>query len=157
MNKSILSFVVLLFTLFTLQAQEFNTIPFHTDLSTLQDGWYKFELENTYFDVELAAGKLKKGIIKWADGSKYSGSLSGTSFSGKGTYTWPDGSRYEGAFRKHKRHGKGSYINFDGTKWSGKWAANHKNGKGTVFDANGKALKHGVWQSNELIKESLLE
>ncbi|MGX1930030.1 hypothetical protein [Flagellimonas sp. 2504JD4-2] len=157
MSKFLFPLLAFLTIIFTSTAQEFNIIPFHSDLSTLQDGWYKFELEGTYFDVEFASGTLKKGNIKWADGAMYSGNLSGVSFSGKGTYTWPNGSRYEGAFKNHKRHGKGSFIDVDGTKWGGKWAANQKNGKGTVFDANGNEVQKGVWESNELVKESVLK
>ncbi|MEX0314162.1 MAG: hypothetical protein AB3N18_08290 [Allomuricauda sp.] len=156
MNKFLFFFLVLLTTILTAQAQDFNTIPFHSDLNSLQDGWYKFELQGTQFDVEFASGKLKKGNITWSDGSTYSGSLSGVSFSGKGTYIWPDGSRYEGSFKNHKRHGKGSLIHTDGTKWSGKWTANNKNGKGTSFDTQGEAIQKGVWESNELIKETAI-
>ncbi|WP_350288543.1 hypothetical protein [uncultured Croceitalea sp.] len=149
-------FVVLLLSasaILSTQAQEFNTIPSSNDLKLLADGWYKFDIEGTFFDTEIRAGKLVKGNIKWFDGSKYSGTLSGFELSGKGTYTWPDGSRYEGALKKHQRHGKGSLIAMDGTKWSGKWKENKKNGKGKVFDAEGNVLKEGIWELNELVAE----
>lgn len=134
------------------QAQELNTIPSSSELQLFTDGWYKFQLEGTYFDVEIASGKMVKGNIKWFDGSEYSGSLSHTQISGKGTYRWPDGSRYEGSFKNHQRHGKGSQIMADGTKWSGKWKANEKNGKGKVFDTEGKVVQEGVWASNKLLE-----
>ncbi|MFD2585510.1 hypothetical protein ACFSQJ_01135 [Croceitalea marina] len=138
---------------FNVQSQEFNNIPTSPDFELLADGWYKFQLEGTLFDVELKAGKLVKGNITWFDGSSYSGNLSGTQLSGKGTYVWPDKSRYEGAFKKHQRHGKGSLIAADGTKWSGKWKANKKNGKGKIFDVHGQVLEEGVWESDQLIAD----
>ncbi|MFS4456994.1 hypothetical protein [Maribacter sp. 2304DJ31-5] len=154
MKKRILLFIMV-FTMINLaKGQEFNTIPVSSDFDSLQDGWYKFDFQNTYFDVEFKTGRLVKGIIKWADGSSYSGDLSGTGISGKGTYIWSDGSRYEGKFKNHKRHGKGSLINKDGSKWSGKWVNNQKQGKGKVFNASGEVTQVGVWASNELLTET---
>jgi hypothetical protein len=135
----------------TTHAQAFNTIPTSQEFKLLADGWYKFSLEGTSFDVEIKSGKLVKGNIKWFDGATYSGTLAGTELSGKGTYVWEDGSRYEGSFKKHMRHGKGSLIKTDGTKWSGKWKENLKNGKGKIFDANGNVLEEGIWASNEIL------
>ncbi|WP_394971805.1 hypothetical protein [uncultured Croceitalea sp.] len=146
--------LVLLFafgTTLSIQAQEFNTIPTSQEFKLLADGWYKFSLEGTSFDVEIKAGKFVKGNIKWFDGATYSGTLAGTELSGKGTYVWKDGSKYEGSFKKHMRHGKGSLTKADGTKWSGKWKENLKNGKGKIFDANGNVLEEGTWASNELV------
>lgn len=134
-----------------IQAQEFNTIPTSQDVRSLADGWYKFSLEGTTFDVEIKTGRYAQGNIKWFDGATYSGTLTGSELSGKGTYTWPDGSKYEGSLKKHMRHGKGSLTNSDGTKWSGKWKANLRNGKGKIFDANGAVLEEGTWSSNQLL------
>ena len=136
-----------------LTAQEFNSIPYDPEIKGLSNGWYKFTLEGTTFDVEIALGKYVKGNISWFDGSSYSGDLSGTSFSGRGTYVWPDGSKYEGSFKKHTRHGKGSLTTADGEKWSGKWKNNQKNGKGTIFDSKGMILKKGTWQAGELVAQ----
>ena len=141
---------------FGAQAQEFNFIPSSQEIQKLDNGWYKFNLEGTRFDVEIQGGKLLKGNIKWFDGAEYSGDLSGRNFSGKGSYTWPDGSKYEGAFKGHQRYGKGSLTDKDGTKWSGKWKENQKNGKGKIFDANGVAIKEGVWKAGELVSSKEL-
>ncbi len=134
-------------------AQNLNRIPYSSQLSSLENGWYKFEIEGASFDVEMAGGKYVKGNIKWFDGSEYSGSLAGQKIQGKGTYKWPDGSRYEGSFKNHQRHGKGSFIKADGTKWSGKWKANEKNGKGKIFNAEGAVIQEGVWASDELVAD----
>ena len=149
MKKTLTSLLLLTSFVFVTQAQEMQSIPSSKELQLFTDGWYKFQLEGTFFDVEISSGKLVKGNIKWFDGSEYSGSLSDTMISGKGTYKWPDGSRYEGSFKNHQRHGKGSFIKADGTKWSGKWKANAKNGKGKVFDADGKVIQEGVWEANK--------
>ena len=151
MKKNILILLLTFGIALGASAQAFNTIPTSQEFKLLADGWYKFSLEGTSFDVELKGGKLVKGNIFWFDGSSYSGTLNGSELSGKGTYIWQDGSRYEGTFKKHMRHGKGSLINIDGTKWSGKWKENLKNGKGKKLDANGNVLEEGVWQLNELV------
>lgn len=154
MKRNILLSNLLFFGfLLGISAQEFNRIPYDASLKTLSDGWYKFQIEGTSFDVELAGGRYVKGNIKWFDGSEYSGSLAGPNLHGKGTYKWPDGTRYEGAFKKHQRHGKGSLINSDGTKWSGKWKADEKNGKGTIFNAEGAVVQEGVWASDQLVAD----
>ena len=151
MKKIFFTFLMSIGFSLGIQAQEFNFIPSSIDIKALTDGWYKYDLQGTSFDVEIKAGKLTQGNIKWFDGSTYSGTLADTELSGKGTYVWPDGSRYEGAFKKHQRHGKGSFIDAKGIKWSGKWKANQKNGKGKIFDAEGAIIKEGVWSANELV------
>jgi hypothetical protein len=151
MKKIVLILVFTFGLVITTQAQAFNTIPSSQEFKKLDDGWYKFSLEGTTFDVEVKAGKLVKGNIKWFDGSSYSGTLNGTELSGKGTYIWQNGSKYEGSFKKHMRHGKGSLTMADGTKWSGKWKENLKNGKGKIFDADGNIVEEGTWSSNEIL------
>ncbi len=153
MKKIVLALALLVTGLGSLTAQEFNRIPYNPEIKGLVDGWYKFSIEGTSFDVEVSLGRYVKGNISWFDGTTYSGDLSGTNLSGRGTYTWPDGSKYEGTFKKHQMHGKGSYTTVDGQKWSGKWKNNQKNGKGTMFDSEGSITKKGVWQSGELVAE----
>ncbi len=150
--KKIFYVIVFAFTIgFNLNAQDFNTIPYNTQLKSFADGWYQLELEGVQLDVELRAGKYVKGNVTWPDGASYSGGLSGVKLSGKGTYVWSNGHRYEGAFKNHQRHGIGSQIDADGMKWSGKWKGNQKNGKGKVFDPNGMVTQKGVWTANELV------
>ena len=151
MKKIVLVLVFGIFASSSLMAQEFNRIPYDSEIKTLTDGWYKFTIEGTTFDVEISLGKYVKGNINWFDGSSYSGDLSGTNLNGKGTYIWPDGTKYEGSFKKHTRHGKGSLTTSEGEKWSGKWKNNQKNGKGTIFDSKGMIVKTGVWQAGELV------
>ena len=151
MKKIFLTLVMGIIVSLNIQAQEFNFIPSSQELNDFADGWYKFDLQGTSFDVEVKAGRLAQGNIKWFDGSSYSGTLAGSELSGKGTYTWPDGSKYEGSLKKHQRHGKGSLIDPTGVKWSGKWKNNQKNGKGKIFNAEGELVKEGVWASNQLV------
>lgn len=132
-------------------AQDIKILPVHNDIELLTDGWYKFELEDAYFDVEILQGKYAKGNIIWKDGTSYSGNLNGQYISGRGTYIWSSGMRYEGAFKKGKRHGKGSLILLNGTKWSGKWKQNLKNGKGKIFNSKGDITDSGVWDNDERI------
>ncbi len=154
MKKKILLLTMTFFGVIVgMSAQVLNRVPYSTELKLLGNGWYKFQIEGTSFDVELVGGKYVKGNIQWFDGATYSGSLAGQNIQGKGTYTWPNGSRYEGTFKNHERHGKGSFIKADGTKWSGKWKNNEKNGKGKIFDAEGAVIQEGVWESDELIAE----
>jgi len=151
MKKIVLTVALVIMAFSSLAAQEFNRVPYNPEIKGLSEGWYKFTMEGTVFDVEVSLGRYVKGNITWFDGSSYSGDLSGTDLNGKGSYTWPDGSKYEGSFRKHKRHGKGSLTKADGEKWSGKWKNNLKNGKGTIFDSQGAIVKKGVWQAGELV------
>lgn len=139
-------------TVFNVQAQEINAVPYSPDIGQLPDGWHKFTLQGTSFDVEVASGNIVKGNVTWFDGSTYSGNLSGSVISGRGTYTWPDGTKYEGSFRNNKRHGKGSMILVDNSKWSGKWKNNRKNGKGKQFDASGTIVQKGVWEADQFIE-----
>lgn len=151
MKKMILIVGLLVATVFSVQAQDINAIPYSTDIGQLPDGWHKFTLQGASFDVEVAGGNLVKGNIIWFDGTKYSGNLAGSVISGRGTYTWPDGTRYEGSFRNNSRHGKGSMVQLDNSKWSGKWKNDKKNGKGKQFDASGEIVQQGVWAENEFV------
>ncbi|MFC4633880.1 hypothetical protein ACFO3O_08175 [Dokdonia ponticola] len=151
MKKIFFIVSLMMTTIFNLQAQAINAIPFSPDIAQLPDGWHKFTLQGASFDVEVASGNLVKGNISWFDGTKYSGNLSGSVISGRGTYTWPDGTRYEGSFKNNQRHGKGSMILVDHSKWSGKWKHNKKNGKGKLFDTSGEIVLQGVWVENEFV------
>ncbi|WP_299763032.1 hypothetical protein [uncultured Dokdonia sp.] len=151
MKKIILIVGLVIATVFNMQGQEINAIPYSSDISQLPDGWHKFTLQGASFDVEVASGNLVKGNVIWFDGTKYSGNLAGSVISGRGTYTWPDGTRYEGAFRNNQRHGKGSMILLDNSKWSGKWKNNKKNGKGKQFDASGEIVQQGVWEGDQFL------
>lgn len=147
----VLLFIISFIVFGNSNAQEIKVLPINLEVQELADGWYKFELQNIYFDVEIIQGKYNEGNIVWPDGTTYSGSLNGKYISGRGTYTWASGKRYEGAFRKSKRHGKGSLILQDGTKWSGKWKHDLKNGKGKVFNSKGIITDSGVWDNDKRI------
>lgn len=152
MKKIFLIVSLLMATLFNVQAQTINAIPYSPDIAQLPDGWHTFILQGVSFDVEVASGNLVKGNVIWFDGTKYSGHLAGSVISGRGTYMWPDGTRYEGAFKNNQRHGKGSMILVDTSKWSGKWKHNKKNGKGKQFDANGVVIQKGIWEADQLVE-----
>jgi hypothetical protein len=151
MKKILLMVGFVIATVFNVQAQEINAVPYSPDIKQLPDGWHKFTLQGASFDVEVASGNLVKGNVIWFDGSTYSGNLAGSVISGRGTYTWPDGTKYEGAFKNNQRHGKGSMILVDSSKWSGKWKKNKKNGKGKQFDTSGEIVQQGIWTENEFV------
>ena len=151
MKKILLLSVLFLGIFTTVHAQGTKTLPTNLEVSSWPDGWHKFELQGAVFDVEILGGKYAQGVVKWFDGTSYSGGLSGAFVSGRGTYTWANGVRYEGSFKKGKRHGKGSLILITGKKWSGKWKDDKKNGKGKVFDKEGNIVEQGVWENDKLV------
>lgn len=118
--KKLLLLSVLFVGIFTaVHAQGIKILPTNLEVKSWPDGWHKFELQGAIFDVEILGGRYTQGVVKWLDGTTYSGRLSGAYVSGKGTYTWANGMRYEGSFKKGKRHGKGSLILITGQNGAG--------------------------------------
>lgn len=153
--KKVISAIVILMTIgFTSNAQEINGVP-PGGARGLADGWYTYQDQGTTFDVEVIGKKLTQGTIVWFDQSKYSGTLTGYTITGKGTYTWKDGQRYEGYFKDDKRHGKGTMYYLDGTKHYGKWKNHLKHGKGQTYDKDGVLIKDGIWENGILVKEKI--
>ncbi len=148
--KKYLLFAVLLGSVTFIQAQELNFVP-SSAVKSLADNWYKFESEGTTFDVEVRAGDIVKGNIKWFNNDTYSGDLVASELSGKGTYTWANGERYEGSFKSNQRSGKGTMFWNNGTKYSGKWKNNLQHGKGKKWEKDGTVVE-GVWQNGTLVK-----
>ncbi len=150
MKKRIL-FILLFGSIFTLQAQQLNTVS-NAVAKTLPDGWYTFEHEGAKFDVEVKVGYIVKGNIQWFNKDSFSGDLVGSELSGKGTYTWSNGEKYEGSFKGNQRHGKGTMYWKNGEKFHGKWKNNAQNGKGKLWKADGSIVE-GVWENGVLIKQ----
>lgn len=135
----------------SLSAQKINSIP-ELDLDKFTNGWHQFEANTIIFDVEVKDSKIKKGIIVWTDGSRYSGTIKHHIISGRGTYVWPNGIRYEGRFLNNQRDGRGSFILQDNSKWYGTWQDDKQHGKGRIYDAKGKLVRKGVWENGREVK-----
>ena len=134
--KKIVTLVVLVFAFYGVQAQQMNSAP-GTIARSLPDGWHKYASEGATLDVEVTAGFISQGNIKWFNNDTYSGQLRANSFSGKGTYTWANGERYEGSFKKNEKHGKGTMYRENGEKISGKWKNGVLSGKVTIWKTDG--------------------
>lgn len=97
---------------------------------------YEGETKDGYFDGQ--------GIIKYSNGSTYSGEWKSNLRHGKGTYTYY-GQKYVGEWERDKKNGIGTSTNSDGSKYTGEWKNNLKNGQGTYTYSNG--VKYvGEWE-----------
>lgn len=149
--KKLSTLLVFLLVAFSIQAQQMNSVS-GTVAKTLPDGWYKYPDEGATLDVEITAGYISEGNIKWFNDDTYSGDLKGNEFSGKGTYTWANGTKYEGSFKKNQRHGKGTMYYENGEKFSGKWKGDKPHGKGKTWKTDG-TIEEGVWENGEMVKK----
>jgi len=149
--KKLNTLLLFLFVISGLQAQQMNSVS-GSAAKTLNDGWYKYSDEGAQLDVEVTAGYITQGNIKWFNDDSYSGDLRGNEFSGKGTYKWSNGERYEGSFKNNQRHGKGTMYYKNGEKISGKWKNDKLHGKGKLWKADGSVVV-GVWENGEMTKK----
>lgn len=149
--KKLNTLVFFLFIVFGASAQQMNSVS-GTIVNSLTDGWYKYSAEDLELDIEVTAGFISQGNIKWFNEDTYSGDLRANEFSGKGTYKWANGEKYEGSFKKNQRHGKGTMYYLNGEKFSGKWKNDKPHGKGKTWKTDG-TVEEGVWEDGKMVKK----
>ena len=88
------------------------------------------------------------------DGKKYTGQFRNNKRNGEGTFTWPDGARYVGGYKDDIRNGRGTFTYPNGTKFVGEYRDDLRNGPGTEYGADGRVLRSGRWENDELKKTS---
>lgn len=121
-------------------------------------------------DTFTATGKLSldsisgamtgEGVIEWANGERYEGSMAAGKKHGKGAFVWRDGQRYEGewaddmingsgrlhyangdvyegSFKAGEPHGTGKYTLRNGDIYVGSWLSGNKHGQGRLTWVNG--------------------
>ena len=75
----------------------------------------------SYADCIKGDCKNNKGIMSYADGSKYVGEFKDSYMSGRGTMIYADGSKYVGGFKDSLYFGYGNYEDKDANVKSGHW------------------------------------
>ena len=87
----------------------------------------------TSLEGDWTAGvDLKRGTIRWADGSWYEGEFRNGKIDGNGTFHWANGDSYTGSFLNGKKHGQGTYTWAIG-HYEGSFANDRMNGNGNLF------------------------
>ena len=62
-----------------------------------------------------------RGVLNWANGSRYDGEMKQGRQDGQGVFVSPGGNRYEGAWRDGKPNGPGTMTRADGQTFRGSW------------------------------------
>jgi len=93
------------------------------------------------------------GILQFADGQVYEGSVRKGERHGSGTNTWPEGQTYNGEWNNNSRYGMGTHSWKDDRTVTGTWRDGHLHGRvyfkwpnGAVYDgnaSNGKKRRTG--------------
>lgn len=94
------------------------------------------------------------GTGTYESGSVYKGTWKNNQRDGKGEFKWKDGERYNGDFSNDFRQGHGTYTWNNGEYYVGGWKQDKRHGFGTLYKANGKVKKKGIWENDELVKET---
>lgn len=77
-------------------------------------------------------GRLKKGSIKYSDGSLYEGGIVNAMRSGEGTLTLSNGDVYKGNFSENELNGKGTIVYAKGNTYEGSFVNGKKDGYGIL-------------------------
>jgi hypothetical protein len=91
-----------------------------------------------------------RGIMRYLNGSVYTGQWENGKMHGNGTIRWEDGSVYAGQWVHGKRTGYGSYMWASGDRYVGQWKENQLYGPGTFYHNNGFVEK-GFWGEKVLV------
>lgn len=86
-----------------------------------------------------------RGVMRYFNGSVFSGQWSNGKMHGNGSVRWEDGSVYTGQWVRGKRTGYGTYTWANGESYVGEWKENEMCGKGIFYYNNGK-VKKGTWK-----------
>jgi hypothetical protein len=90
-----------------------------------------------------------RGIMRYRNGSVYTGQWKNGKMHGNGTIRWNDGTMYSGQWKMGKRTGFGTYIWPGGDKYVGQWNDNQICGTGTYYYQNGRVVS-GEWKEAQV-------
>lgn len=112
---------------------------YHSDLGVLNLMSHIGYTNNCKYEGELSSSKQRhgKGVLKWPDGTVYSGSWLADKATGKGLLSFPNGDYYEGDFLENRFEGKGKYTNSKGVTYEGHWIDNLQHGFGVETFSDG--------------------
>jgi hypothetical protein len=91
-----------------------------------------------------------RGIMRYQNGSVYTGQWDNGKMHGNGKIQWEDGAVYAGQWIHGKRTGYGSYTWASGDRYVGLWKENQLYGPGTFFHSNG-VVEKGVWPERTIV------
>jgi hypothetical protein len=94
--------------------------------------------------------------IPYLVGATYVGEFRDNRRHGHGTFTWTNGDRYVGEFRNDERHGQGTYTYANGERYVGGYIAGLRFGQGSLFSSEGRLLRNGIWQNDQLVQTNNL-
>ena len=80
--------------------------------------------EDFGFVGEFNRNEMVYGVMKWKDGTSYTGYFENNEMSVIGTMLWSNKCKYEGEFRDGKIHGYGIYIDTKGDIYDGEFENN---------------------------------
>jgi len=106
----------------------------------------------SYADCIKGDCKNNKGIMSYADGSKYVGEFKYGKINGLGTMSYADGSKYVGEFKDSYMSGRGTMIYADGSKYVGGFKDSLYFGYGNYEDKDAN-VKSGHWKYGVLINK----
>jgi 1-phosphatidylinositol-4-phosphate 5-kinase len=93
---------------------------------------------------------------EYSSQGRYRGWYRGTSMTGykphgRGIMKWVDGSEYSGEWREGKIHGRGTMVWENGSRYSGQWEDGRRTGYG-IFSSPEGAVSKGRWRDNALME-----
>jgi hypothetical protein len=101
------------------------------------DGLIEWANGDRYEGSMLSGRKHGKGVFTWQDGQRYDGEWTDDMINGVGSLYYTNGDRYEGSFRSGEPHGTGTYTLKNGDIYVGAWVAGNKHGQGRLTWSNG--------------------
>ena len=90
-----------------------------------------------YEGTMTSGRKHGKGIFTWSNGQRYEGEWADDLINGKGVLHYTNGDRYEGTFKDGEPHGTGTYTLRNGDFYTGAWLNGNKHGFGRLTWTSG--------------------
>lgn len=90
-----------------------------------------------------------KGIMRWANGDKYTGEFYEGARQGSGTLNFADGSEYVGDWWNNFMHGSGTRRFMNGDIYVGDYRYSKREGSGRFYFSNGD-LYYGNWKEDRM-------
>jgi hypothetical protein len=108
-----------------------------------------------YDDGSVFSGKAKdgkpngQGTMTYASGNLYEGGFIDGLKDGQGTFIWKNGEIYVGEYKNDVRNGHGTYTWPNGGRYVGEWKDGKHNGRGAYTWANGDRYV-GEWKDGKM-------
>ena len=92
-------------------------------------------------------------VIKFTDGTSYTGEFSDGQLNGSGQMIYANGDTYQGTYQNGNRSGTGTYTWKTGASYAGDWDADKMNGTGTYTYAFGDKLSGTFFKKSILLRK----